>query len=66
MEDLVSHHNSENERLIREITQLRTRLIQKAETIGSMQYQTHNKVFKGTQTPLLFSLKQAEGSWLEF
>ena len=45
MEELVSHHNSENERLIREITQLRTRLIQKAETIGSMQYQTHNKVF---------------------
>jgi len=43
MEELVSHHNSENERLIREITQLRTRLIQKAETIGSMQYQTHNK-----------------------
>ena len=44
-EQLIATHNVESERLLRENAQLRNRLVLKAETIGSMQY-NNSKVRK--------------------
>lgn len=43
-EHMVAQHNAENERLVRENTQLRNRLVLKAETIGSMQYNNSKQI----------------------
>jgi hypothetical protein len=43
-EQLIATHNVESERLLRENAQLRNRLVLKAETIGSMQYNNSKKI----------------------